>query len=272
MLSTEALIFFIVIFVSSSRGIVFNCDFGLQGFLSLGYLYTCSVYREDVSGNNTALVDVRGSHVSGKRNENVESIILYYQNSYNRIPTNIDNFFPNLTAIQFVYGSLTSVTAEDLQPFPNLRMFSAPYSKLVYLDGDMFKHTPKIQILEFYVNPITNVGYDLLTGLTDLVLVDLRSVSCINSYANSRAAIRSLNNELLRQCPPLATTTAEASTTLTSTTSGPSECSIRCTIDEEIDRLRSQVDALIEANEMYEKKFIKMEERLVALEYCGSCN
>ena len=108
--------------------------------------------------------------------------------------------------INFWQGNITTISAEDLKPLPNLLMLIIGGQKLITIDGDLFKHTPWVTDILFNDNIIENVGLDLLTGLTNLTYVDFTSNTCINRSADTPAAIENLRNELISQCPPLATT------------------------------------------------------------------
>ena len=190
---------FLAILVTS-QGIIFDCDFVILHWRHIGDLYTCDVNQETPSGSNTALLGVRGTHLPGQTNNNVQSIEVMNQFGYNRIPTNLKDFFPNLIGIYFWRGMITIISAEDLQPFPNLRVFGIESHRLVTIDGNLFKHTPRVQIVLLSNNLIQNVGHDLLTGLTNLnTVVFLRNI-CINSFADTPASMQILRNQLISQC------------------------------------------------------------------------
>ena len=235
MLKNTVLVIFLTILVTS-QGIIFDCNFRTSQWTQIDNLYTCNVRQVTPSGSNTALADVRGIHLPGQTNENVQAIENLNTFSYNRIPTNLKDFFPNLIGIYFWRGNITTISAEDLQPFPNLRIFGIESHRLVTIDGNLFKHTPRVQIVMLSDNLIENVGLNLLTGLTNLNIAVFLRNTCINSFADTPAGLENLRNELISQCPPLV-------------------CPIRCTINEETDELRSQVNEL-------QEKLIALEARL----------
>lgn len=225
MFETKALtVFVVIIFISSSRGVILNCDFYMVDWAidlksTIGNLYTCTTATDEASGNYTALVDVRGAHSQGRTNKDVQGLSVWNQVSYFQIPRNIESFFPNLVGLAFWSGIFTSITADDLKPFPSLKLLDLSHNKLVTLDGDLFKHTPKIQAIYFFDNLITDVGNDLLTGLTDLKAVDFEDNTCISFQAYSPAAIESLKTELRLRCSTSAATTPKPTTSSFSITS-----------------------------------------------------
>ena len=261
----------LMIFVASSRAIILDCEFNFFGWRLVGNIYSCIDFQLNNSVNDTSIniTEVRGQHIQGLTNEDVNGLGIYYATSLNHFPKNIEAFFPKLTVIMILDGNLASVSADDIKPFPNLKLLSLSSHQIVTLDGDLFKHTPKVQGIFFGNNLITNVGHNFLAGLNDLVLVEIQRNPCINVWAETPAEIENLKSELLLRCPPLSTT-SETPTTSTTTSD---ECSIRCTIAEETDELRARVDALTEANRKYEialeefmVKFSEQQERIFELE------
>jgi len=260
----KVFVLIIVIFISSSSGIIVNCRFVNTGW-DTETQYTCEVSQVDISENDTALLDVRGTHQTNKANKDVGGLSFWGTYPLDRMPTNIESFFPNLEAIRFWNGNLTHVSAEILLGFQNLALFDVSYNKLATIEGDLFKYSPNIQKVYFIENLITNVGHDLLTGLTKLTDADFRYNPCINILSTNHFLIPNLIKELLIQCPPLATT-SDPPTTTTTTTSTPSECDVRCTINSETDELRSQVDVLADATEELEERLVENDKRLADLQ------
>lgn len=56
------------------------------------------------------------------------------------IPNGIESFFKNLKGLNWHNSNLTTISASDLKPFPQLLLIAAG-TKLVSLDGDLFQHT-----------------------------------------------------------------------------------------------------------------------------------
>src|SRR5690349_17859516 len=83
-----------VIAIKISQGVIFDCDFNFYGeFPVLGYVYTC---RPNVIASESGLFleDVRGNHLEGMSNRDVECLWIYQQN-LTFIPKDIEKFFPN---------------------------------------------------------------------------------------------------------------------------------------------------------------------------------
>ena len=102
---------------------------------------------------------------------------------------------------------LQFITANDLQPFAKLTHLYLYNNELRSLDGDLFKHTFTITVINFSNNPIAEVGYGLLDGLTQLKLASFEECQCINYNANKYEKVEILKNYLRINCEPMAITT-----------------------------------------------------------------
>lgn len=104
--------------------------------------------------------------------------------------------------IHFRNSNLRIISAADLKPFPDLIYLSMQFrTKLSEIDGDLFKYTPKLQLVAF-AGSIHHFGYNLLENLGDLQHVGFQS-PCLNMSASNPEEIEELKRKLTAQCPPL---------------------------------------------------------------------
>lgn len=181
--------------------------------LGVGDVYTCwnAVLTDD--GNLTHVRSVTGNHLSRNSNVDIQGFVLEIDPlQLDRIPRGIETYFPNIAAIFWSNVNLTSITSEDLRPFPNLQLLGLWDNQLTSLDGDLFVHTPKIGFVNFQSNAIRNVGYGLLDGL-NLTRAYFANNSCIDFDAHEPESVPELMTKLYDQCPPLMTTTILPTTT-----------------------------------------------------------
>lgn len=194
-------------------------------------------------------------------------------NQFQFIPTNFVNIFPKLKAILF-NSPLSRVIVSDLKPFPKLIWFRSHSGKFASIDSDLFQHTKIIQRIDFYDGHLTNVGKNILNGLNNLTRVDFIT-PCLHYYANTPQRIEELKEKLLIQCPQVEDATTIMSTTVETLTT--TECSSRCSLDEEFDTMFAKQDVinaeLRQSNNELLKSSIeltaiikKQEDRLVELE------
>ena len=143
---------------------------------------------------------VRGSFLDGRGPNDVTHLFVLDEHiSYFLKDTNV--FFPQLKAISWYHSELQSLTADDLQPYPNLISLGLWMNNLVALDGDIFLHTLKLQYIDFDLNSISSVGVNILDGLLDLKIADFSHNNCIDNFANTEENLASLKRNLTAQCP-----------------------------------------------------------------------
>lgn len=138
-------------------------------------------------------------------------------------PKHLERFFPNLIAIQIRFGGMTTITSNDLAPWPKLIVISLRDNKFETLDGDLFQYTPDIAWIEFHDNILRNVGANLLFNLNKLVSVNFLRNGCIDFLAGSAQQIVSLKTQLLMQCP--------------------GQCTTRCSLSREFDEQKTSMNA-----------------------------
>lgn len=250
-----------LIFVSSSRAVIFHGKFVNITFGSLGGVYS---YRVDSTenGNSFDVEEVRGAHAVGKTFEDVLGLKIEEDlNSSTQIPKGIDKFFANLKAIAWQGGNLESVSADDLHPFNKLQFLYLYGNKIVSLAGDVLKHSLNLQFISFDQNLIKHVEHGLFSNLTKLERASFRLNICVNEVANFAETVQQLNLKLPIYCPPFSWTTSthETTTQENSSTTIEGECDIRCSLNEEVDsliiQLTEQNRKINEQNEVIQKQF-----------------
>lgn len=212
MSTVKILVIFFAIF-SLTIGVSFDCIFYESLWKNFGSPYACLATLTS-SGGNFFLTQVNGDHLEQNENADVEVLGVVDSTLLRQIPRDIDKFFNNLIIMHWETKSLEFINANDLKPFPNLKVFAVFESKLVTIDGDLFQHTPHIQLIFFTYNRIEHVGHDLLTGLDKLSEVYFESNPCISASAQTKESIDELNAQLPLSCPPKP--------------SGPAKCDAGC--------------------------------------------
>lgn len=249
-------------FAASTNALSFHCNFKMISWVVAGRdVYFCSSSALTIDGNSTHIQSVTGNYSSGYTNADVEGFSVYHD-KLSRLPKGIEKFFPILAGLDWRSGSLTSISSEDLQPFPQLQMILLGSNKLTSLDGDLFVYTPKMRYISFDDNLLQSIGFGLLDDLNKLTNAYFNGNPCI-SLAAPPQTIQELKVKLLGQCPPSSVdiTTARSVTPPISENSSTdnSYCSIGCVDlietlkkknfrqNEEVSGLNDQVSRLNEA-------------------------
>lgn len=249
-----------VIAGSTTDAVQFDCTFSFHTPAFFRTVYTC--FPAITFTGSAILGNVTGDHESGYTNDDVEYLFVADRNLPFALQ-GIENFFENLKGLQYSDTGILSISAADLEPFPQLEYFVLFQNNLTSLDGDLFSNTPLLRYLFLNSNQIQHIGHDLVTNLDDLLFMFLGGNICIDRIAAGRAEVMELAPQLSVLCPPLDATTPE-----------------QCPCDEEIEELReenqlqyrqiqelnSNIDQLMLANEKLFELNAAVEQRLLEVE------
>lgn len=259
----RSLIFLLFIF-SSARAVIFYCDFKMYTWLVVGSRYTCEVYGIDAE-NPTQVDEFRGDHMIGKNDSDVEAFSIYYVTpTLKRIPTGIEKIFDNLLVFRWTQ-SLTSLTADDLKPFPDLVVFFIRNAQLFSLDGDVFQHTKKLQYIALDFNRIEHVGFNILNGLPLLTSFYFHSNLCLNAYATNADVVKIVKLKLAAYCPPY-NGTSDSTTTIAPTTEDPCD-GHNNSFNKEIKELKKELGKVNKELDSQDKRIKTLEKQVKSLLY-----
>lgn len=160
--------------------------------------YGCFHAYPMIDGNFTHVLAVSGNHISGKTNADVHHLWIDDQLDLSLIPEGVASIFPNLKSFAW-YGAIRKISADDIN-FPDLLAISICKTRLETLDGDLFKHNPKLEIIGVIENPIKHIGIGLLDNLHKLSLADFEDNLCIDMIAETPSAIDELKLKIKDQC------------------------------------------------------------------------
>lgn len=215
-------------------------------------LYGC--HAEVFLTGSEFLVNFTGTHLPGKTDEDVNEVSIANQ-TLTFVPQSIEAFFPNLVALVFANTQLLKISAQDLQPFPQLLMLSVFGGNITILDSDLFEFNTNVVRIYFHQNQIQNIGSDVFGNLARLYFLDISDNPCIGEslIGRNREAVLKITAQLSDLCPAV-----EEST---------------CTCLQEISALRnmnaqqnSSINELKETSEDLEQRLSALEELIKTLE------
>lgn len=245
-----------VIATSTTDAVTFRCVFGFDSLTPIERVYTC-VANVTFSGS-AALENVTGVHQPELSIDDVEFLYIGYQN-LPLLPEGIGLFFKNLRALLFQDTGMLSISAADLQPFPQLEVLIMWGNNLTSLDGDLFSFTPLMKYIDLRYNQIQHIGQDLVTSLNNLECLALQGNVCIDLNFLPHENIATYAPPQLALCSSLDSTTTTVTTTTATTTEVPIEkCSCVDVIDElheENQRLNKDIIKLQQSNDQLTEVF-----------------
>lgn len=200
--------------------------------------YACEIV-EVQNAQVPEVTQIIGNHSLGFNNSDVEGFYTYRNDFFTVFPRNLGKFFPNLVAVIIARGNLATVSSDDLAAWSNLTLFSLRENRFETLDGNLFQHSPRLAWISFFNNLINSVEGNLLSNLNDLTYVDFKNNSCINTLAETPAAIEALRNQLYTQCSTVTTTASTTRLTTPILTTTLESCTARCSLNDEVDDLKA---------------------------------
>lgn len=271
-------IFLPVFSLNGVFALIFNCNFANKNFTHVTTtLFGCTVNLLS-PGTTTNIEDITGNLAAGKSFEDVEFISVT-RKTMPLIPQNLNEFLPNLKAIQIYSSKLETVFAEDFKPFSKLEHLNLAGNLLTTLPVDLFKNNRDLKLLYIYNNELETVAQGILDGLNSLKDVQLVGNACISLDAQTVEEIEMLKEELLLKClaegetiAPKTTTliiTSTLSTTLPTTTlpkTTTESCQHRCSLNDEVDELKLSLDDIITLTEKLESDLEKLKANFTMLE------
>lgn len=163
-----------------TNGIQVSCSYSTMGMSYVsGSPYTCqATLTEDGSDDITLL---SGAHTGSMTNANVQGFYVMgaYQTKFNKLPSNLATYFPNLVYISVDNTRMKTLTSADLKPFSNLVYFSAQMNLLRVLPGDTFDFNLYLAYLNLAYNSIQYVGAGFLSKNTLLTNIQFQYNRCL---------------------------------------------------------------------------------------------
>lgn len=216
--------FFLLVFAHASFGVILECKYVISEWTTVGQAYYCDATFVCL-GSQTMIESVRGSHALGKSHFDVNAFMVENK-IIKRLYKGIENFFPNIKAIHIENSRMEEIKADDLKPFLNLTRLTVPSNRLVSIDGDLFKFTPKMQFIYFQNNLIEYVGENLLTNLNidKIIEINFANNVCLNIDADTPQKIQQLIIQLQGCSSPVKKIKALLESTEGAETSELSKC------------------------------------------------
>jgi hypothetical protein len=208
------MIFFYPILFSSlflqSQAVIFECHYLQRDWIHeyikkieiARTVYTCNAKILTYGVNDEKLTEVSQNHLKSFKNIDVKLVNIDNQ-LYDKVPQNMDDFFPNLHGFFMQDCKLENITKTDLKPFAKLKYLSLYGNLLEVIENDLFEHTPDLVFINFTWNRLKHVGSNILDTLSKLKTASFYSNICISrDVLDDKTEMKELKHELLKKCKP----------------------------------------------------------------------
>ena len=178
---------------------VSQCQFFVGTSIEKLQLYTCLI--QNFTSENSELLH-NAEHLDGKSNADVKSIRIH-NFEMETIPKTIGLLFTNLIEIDINTGNLNSLSSNDLQQFPKLKIFSVQNCpNLTELrDSHLFSHNPLLTHIYLKHGSLEAINYQIFDQLEKLELADFTGNRCTSElYFVAVGEFEKLRSDLGRNC------------------------------------------------------------------------
>lgn len=183
-----------------ANSIIANCEYNSGSWIYAGSVYYCYIQGIKVDTPENWITKVRGSHDSGKTNNDVNAVWIEYSPDCLYVPKGFEKFFRNIKSLGLTDTGLLAITPKDLQPFPELIELQLQNNKLTALGTGLFDFNAKLINLYFEGNQIRSIAVDLLDPIPNLKHATFNENICINMSAETPEEVKALKKELKSKC------------------------------------------------------------------------
>lgn len=172
-----------------------DCRYRFISF-TFGDVYSCDG-TPLIDDSSTTISAIDGTHLSEKSTADVRGIRLWEEKCVlNQIPSNFEEFFPNLVALWLNDCNLREISARDFENFTQLIEIDLAMNRLEFIHENLFAHLTNLSFIFLNNNRISYVGPNILQPLSQsLNYVSFLNNPCISSKYFNQAS-ESSNNEL----------------------------------------------------------------------------
>jgi len=132
--------------------------------------YTCCIKNKNIDGHQD--YKYSGQHRYGKSNNDVRHI-QFTDCNLTKIPSNLNEIFPNLKAIHIENSKMKKISSDDLSKYQHLQAFVSIKNGIEYLPGDLFEDFENLEKIVFIENWFEFIDPSILNGLDKLKFITL---------------------------------------------------------------------------------------------------
>jgi Leucine-rich repeat (LRR) protein len=154
--------------------------------------YECEESRNFIEG-------VSRNHLEGRKDSDVIFLEIAVGSKIDRVPKNIDHFYPRLEIFKCSFCMVSQISSDDLKQMPNLNCIYLGHNQLKYVPSDLFKHNPNMKFIGLEGNPIQSIGPGLFENLPELWIMYFNN-PCLQKQWNDYGNIRDYKAELYKHC------------------------------------------------------------------------
>lgn len=199
-MSLKQIIFGITLILSSTSGVIIDCEFSEKKFFSNKIdMYTCESVELVTSEDDSHITEISGTHLNGKNNTEVKQFSAINQ-GVEFFPGGLSSFFPNLEAVFIKNSSLKFVFNSDLSGLSYLKYFAVIENEIEVVPPKLFEDNSALIEIHFEKNNITSISEDLLDFMEEPKVLHFYGNPCMSEDFNGTDIIE-IKENLKAKCP-----------------------------------------------------------------------
>lgn len=183
----------------SSHALNFNCEFKLSKLFGRILHYKCLVGDLNLESKGQSLSGVKGDHQENLTNNEVGVLFIENQTCL-YLPSDVNNFFPNIYHLEIKNSKLKEITVDDLKMFANLKNLYLKSNAIEIIPEKLFEFNIKLQFINFNDNKIKRIASNIFENIPEIVSFSVERNICIDDSAYGADDLSRLKNEILRNC------------------------------------------------------------------------
>ena len=154
--------------IASTISIELTCNFIIYSIDG----YNCKVADIKIDGIKE-IVKINGNHISGKNNENIDTLYFPYADCMNFLPSDVNKFFKNLKKFEISHGSLTYISQNDFSGLSSLQTVFITRTLLSSIPENTFDSLTSLETLILSDNKIRQLKLKTFEKLLNLTKISL---------------------------------------------------------------------------------------------------
>lgn len=186
----------LTLLLCTSAALRINCDYYSVGSI----INECRINALKVNNRSDEVTIVSGTLPGILNYEAIKILRINSSPNLYFLPNGLEKFFSKIDTLEVSETGLTTLTATDLEKFPELTKLVYRENQIKVLDSKVFVRNQKIEEIDLSGNKLTRVSGDFFKFLPNLKQADLSDNVCINATAETPLEILKLKFQLSENC------------------------------------------------------------------------
>lgn len=162
----------------------------------------CVATSVEVKFSNETVTSISGTLSRVINYANIKTFKVEASPKLEFLPSGIEKFFPNLERLVVTQTALKTLTRNDLENFPQLRVLDMSDNQIELLEAEVFEKNKKIESIDLSNNRLRSgsVEGNVFKFTRNLRALDVSNNVCVNGTAENAAEVGRLKVRIIDLC------------------------------------------------------------------------